>query len=159
MVSTRPFISKSSCPFINPLVIVPRAPITISINVTFMFHSFFSTLARSRYLSLFLFSFNFTLWSARTVKSTILQVLFFLLIIIRSSCLVEIKWSVWMSKSQSIIIIIIIIINMLIMCVSLISLTELWKQRLDIARIWHAPFVYFETLYSILRFQPIVLNK
>ena len=42
MVSTRLFISKSSCPFDNPLVTVPKAPITIGIIVTFMFHSFFS---------------------------------------------------------------------------------------------------------------------
>ena len=40
MVSTRPPISKSSSHFINPSVTVPRAPITIGINVTFMFHSF-----------------------------------------------------------------------------------------------------------------------
>ena len=65
-----------------------------------MFHSFFNSLARSRYLSFFLFSFNFTLRSARTAKSTILQVLSFLLIIIRSGCLVEIRWSVCISKSQ-----------------------------------------------------------
>ena len=44
---------------------VPRAPIIIGINVTFMFHSFFNSLARSRYLSFFSLSFNFTLWSAR----------------------------------------------------------------------------------------------
>ena len=34
VVSTRPVISKSSCPFINPSVTVPRAPITIGIKVT-----------------------------------------------------------------------------------------------------------------------------
>ena len=40
MASTRPLISKSSSPFINPLVSVPRVPIIIiDINVTFMFHS------------------------------------------------------------------------------------------------------------------------
>ena len=53
MFSTRPLVSKSSSPFINPLVTVPKAPITIVINVTFMFHSFFTSLARSRYLSFF----------------------------------------------------------------------------------------------------------
>ena len=37
VVPTRPYISKSSIPFINPSVTVPRAPITIGINVTFMF--------------------------------------------------------------------------------------------------------------------------
>ena len=59
MVSTRPFISKSSNPFINPLGTIPRALITISKNVTFIFHRFFNSLARSRYLSFFSFSFNF----------------------------------------------------------------------------------------------------
>ena len=33
--------SKSSSPFNNPLVTVPKAPITIGIMVTFMFHGFF----------------------------------------------------------------------------------------------------------------------
>ena len=50
MVSTRPPTSKSSSPFRNPLVTVPKAPITIGIIVTFMIHSFFlNSLARSRY--------------------------------------------------------------------------------------------------------------
>ena len=40
MVSTCPVISKYSSPFNNPLVTVPKVPITISIIVTFMFHSF-----------------------------------------------------------------------------------------------------------------------
>ena len=40
MISTRPLISKSSCPFINPSVTVPTTPITIDINVSFMFCSF-----------------------------------------------------------------------------------------------------------------------
>ena len=78
MVSSRPLISKFSSPFINPLVIVPRAPITIGIIVTFMFYSFFNSLARSRYLSFFSLSINFNLCSTGTAKSTILQVLFFL---------------------------------------------------------------------------------
>ena len=99
MVSTHPLISKSSSPFSNPLVMVPRVPITIGINVTFIFHSFFNSLARSRYLSFFSFSFNFTQWSVKTATSTILQVLF-LLIIIRSGPLAEIRWSVCMSKSH-----------------------------------------------------------
>ena len=77
IVSTRPPISKSSRPFNNPLVIVPNAPITIGIIVTFMFHSFFNSLARSRYLSFFSLSFRFILWSSGTAKSTILQIFFF----------------------------------------------------------------------------------
>ena len=35
-----PSISKSSSPFDNPLVTVPKAPIPIGIIITFMFHSF-----------------------------------------------------------------------------------------------------------------------
>ena len=77
MVSTRPPTSKSSSPFNIPLVTVPNAPITIGIIVTFMFNSFFNSIARSRYLSFFSHSFSFILWSAGTAKSTILQVLFF----------------------------------------------------------------------------------
>ena len=100
MVSTRSPTSKSSSPFSNPLVTVPNAPITIGIIITCMFHSFFNSLSRSRYLSFFSHSFSFILWSARTANSTILQVLFFLLIIIRSGLLAEIKWSVCMSKSH-----------------------------------------------------------
>ena len=34
ILSTRPLIAKSSCPFTNPLVTVPRAPNTIGITVT-----------------------------------------------------------------------------------------------------------------------------
>ena len=79
MVSTRPPTSKSSRPFNNSLVTVPNAPITIGIIVTFMFHSFFNSLARSRYLSLFSHSFSFILWSAGTAKSTILQIFVFFL--------------------------------------------------------------------------------
>ena len=44
MVYTRPLISKSSSPFINPLVTVPNALIImiIGITITFMSRSFFS---------------------------------------------------------------------------------------------------------------------
>ena len=100
MVSTRPPTSKSSSSLSNPLVTVPNAPITIGIIVTCMFHSFFNSLARSRHLSFFSHYFSFILWSTRTAKSTILQVLFFLLIIIRSDLLAEIRWSACMSKSH-----------------------------------------------------------
>ena len=40
MVSTRPPTSKSFNPFNNPLVTVPKEPITIGIIVTFIFHNF-----------------------------------------------------------------------------------------------------------------------
>ena len=77
MVSTRPLISKSSSPCTNLLLTVPRAPIMICVNVTFMFHRFFKSLAESMYLSFFSLSFNFTQWSAVTTKFPILQVLVF----------------------------------------------------------------------------------
>ena len=53
MVSTRFPISKSSNRCVN-LVIAPSVLITIGITVIFMFHCFFRSLSRSRYLS-FLF--------------------------------------------------------------------------------------------------------
>ena len=100
MVSTRPTTSKFSSPFSNTLVTVPNAPITIGIIVTCIFQSFFNSRARSRYLSFCSHSFSFILWSAGTAKSTILQVLFLLLIIIKSGLLAEIRWSVCMLMSH-----------------------------------------------------------
>ena len=82
IVSTHPPTSKSYSPFKNPLITVPKAPITVGIIVTSMFHSFVNSLARSRYLSFFSHSFNFILWSAGIAKSTILQILFIIIIII-----------------------------------------------------------------------------
>ena len=77
MVSTRPLISKSSSPCTNHLVTVPSTSITIDITVSFIFHSFFSSQARSGYLSLLSLSFHFTVCSAGQQESTIRQVLFF----------------------------------------------------------------------------------
>ena len=59
MVSTRLPSSNSSTPFNNPLVTVPKAPITFGIIVTFMFHSFLNSPIRSRYLFFFSYSFSF----------------------------------------------------------------------------------------------------
>ena len=102
IVSTHPLISKFSSPFINPLVTIPRAPIIISITVTFIFHIFFPVLWQglSSYLS-FSLSFSFTLWSARTAKSNIQQVLnfFFFLLTITWFChMAKIRRSVCISK-------------------------------------------------------------
>ena len=77
IVSTRALISYTSSPFTKPLVTVPSTPITVGIAITFILHSFFRPLARSRYLSFFSFSFNFTQWSAGTAKTTIRLVLNF----------------------------------------------------------------------------------
>ena len=53
------------------------APVIIGIAVTLVFHSFSSSQAKSRYLSLVSRSFSFTLWSAWMAKSTIWKFLFF----------------------------------------------------------------------------------
>ena len=108
MVSTCPFISKSSSLFINLLVTVPRAPIIIGISVTFMFQFFFSSLASWRYLYP---SFHFLLillcgqlgqQSPQFYKFSFFFFFFFffLLVIIRSGHLAEIRGYVSMSKSQ-----------------------------------------------------------
>ena len=68
MVSTCPLISKFSSPFTNTWVIVLSVSIPIGITATFMFHSFLSFLARSRYLSLFSLSLNYILWSAEIIS-------------------------------------------------------------------------------------------
>ena len=97
MVSTRPPNSK----FVSlSFETVPKAPIAIGIIVTFCSIYLFNSLARSRYVCFFSRSFNFILLLAGAAKSTILQILFFLLIIIRSGLLAEIRWSVRMSKSH-----------------------------------------------------------
>ena len=66
IVSAYLLIYKSSRTFINTLGIVPGAPITFGITVTYMFYSVFSSLARFKYSSVFSLSFNFNLWSAGT---------------------------------------------------------------------------------------------
>ena len=95
IISTRPLISKFSILCTNPLVTVPRAPITFGITVTFMFHNFFSSLARSRYYPSFRFLSTLLCGQPEQQSS-----FFFLLIIIRSGRLAEIRWSVCISKSQ-----------------------------------------------------------
>ena len=61
---------------------------------------YFYSLARSRYLSFFPFSFSFNMYSTGTAKFTIRQVCFFLLIINWSGRLAKIRWSIFISKSQ-----------------------------------------------------------
>ena len=108
MVATRPLISESSTPYTTPLVTVPSTPITIGIIVTFMFHSFYSPLARSEYLPPFSLSFSFNLWSGGTENLLLdsFSFLFFfffsflLLTISRSGLLVDVRRSVCISKSQ-----------------------------------------------------------
>ena len=99
MVSTRPPTSKSSRPIDNPLVTVTKAPITIRIIVTFMFHSFFQFSSKVK-VFIFLFTF-FQFYSvvSRDSKVDYFANFLFLLIIIRSGLLAEIRWSVCISTS------------------------------------------------------------
>ena len=78
IVSIRPPTSKSSKPFNNPLVIVPKAPITIGTIVTFMFHSFFNSLARSRYLFFLSHPFRFILLLSLSLLSLLFNFQIFL---------------------------------------------------------------------------------
>ena len=92
----------TSRPFNNPLVIVPKAPITIGTFVTFMFHSFFQFSSKVEVL-IFLFTF-LQIYSVvrRDSKVDNLRILFFffLLIIMRSGLLAGIGWSVCILKSH-----------------------------------------------------------
>ena len=53
IASTRRLISKFTSACTYSLVTAPSVPITIGITVTFMLHRFYSSVASSRYLSLF----------------------------------------------------------------------------------------------------------
>ena len=55
MITTRPITSKSSSPFNNPLVTIPKATITIDIIVPFMFHNFLDSLEGQVTFSFFTF--------------------------------------------------------------------------------------------------------
>ena len=66
----------------------PKRTDQIGITVTFMFH-FFSSLARSKNLSLFSISFNLNLWSTELGKSIIPKLLSFLLTLPQSDRLKE----------------------------------------------------------------------
>ena len=78
MISSLDPVSMSSSFLTKPLWTVPRFLTTFGISVSFIFHRFLSSLAKSKYLCPFSLSFIFTLWFSGTVKLT-LQVLFFLL--------------------------------------------------------------------------------
>ena len=99
-VSTRPPTSKSSGPFDNPLVTVLKAPITIGIIVTFMFHSFSILLqGQGTYPSFHILSVLFCGQPGQQSRQ-FCRFSFFLLIIIRSGLLTEIRWSVCISMSH-----------------------------------------------------------
>ena len=97
MVSSRPPISKSSRPFNNPLVTVPKAPIIIGTFVIFMFHNFFNSQARSRYLSFFSHSFSLFCDQPR------LQIRHYYNYLLLSSFYISVSWwfftGVWVTTS------------------------------------------------------------
>ena len=99
MVSTGPLISKSYRPCTNSFVTLPNLTIKIGIRVTFM-SIVMSVLFQGlgSYLSFHLFSLLPVV--SRVAKSTIRQVLFYVLTIIRSRHLAEIKRLFSFSKSQ-----------------------------------------------------------
>ena len=94
MVSTQPLISNSASPFNNPLVMVPKPPITIGIIVTFVFHSFFNSRVSSRYW--FFFSVYFCVQLGQQSP----QFCKFSFLLLRSGLLAKIRWFVCMSKSH-----------------------------------------------------------
>ena len=106
MVFTRPLISKNSSPSTSHLGTVPRAPITIGITVTFMFHFFFQFPSKVWNLIL-LFAFfqiySVVSWDSKVhslASSLLLLLLFLFLLNVRFVLLAGISWSVCMSKSQ-----------------------------------------------------------
>ena len=98
MAPTHPPNSKSTSPFNNPSVTVPKTPITIGIIVTFMCHSFFSIVFQflcKVEVFILLFTF-FQFYSVLSRDSKVhnfvssLFLLLLLLIIIRSGLLADI---------------------------------------------------------------------
>ena len=82
MVSTRPLISKSfsHLPILWWLYQVHQLKLVSPSFSCSTVCLFFNSIAQSRYLSFFSPSFNCTLWSAGTAKSTISQILVFLFV-------------------------------------------------------------------------------
>ena len=99
-VSTRPPTSNSSRPVNNPLVTVSKAPITIGTIFTFIFHSFFQSSSKVEVLILLFTFFQFYSVLSRDSKVNNFVKSLFLLIIIKSGFLAEMRWSVCMSKSH-----------------------------------------------------------
>ena len=99
MVFTHPLISKSSSLCINPLVTVPRAPITIDVTVL---QFFFNSLAGSRHLFLFRFL-SILLYvqpAQQSPQFSKFSSFLLLLTVMRCGRLAEIRGSVCISKFQ-----------------------------------------------------------
>ena len=102
MVSILLLTSNYSNLLSNPLGTVPSVPTTIGITVMFMFHRFFSSVARSSHLSTLSFSFIFT-WNSKIIEASFFFLFCFVLFcFLARGLLAGISWSVWISKSQRI---------------------------------------------------------
>ena len=138
MVSTRSPTSKSSRLFNNRLVTVPKAPITIGIIVSFIFHSFFFQFSIKVEVSISLFTF-FQFYSVVSRDSKIENFADFLFVD---------YYKLWSSGRDEVIriIIVIIIIVIIVICT---------KQN-SISRIKHKMFWDFDiqTDYLILAKRP-----
>ena len=82
---------------------VSRAPVTNRTTVTYIIHALFSSLARSKYFSVFSTSLSSTLVSCGIAKSIVWHSVFLSMKII-SGLLAVIKWSVCTVKYQKILI-------------------------------------------------------
>ena len=99
MVPTRSPTSKSSRPFNNPLVTVPKAPLTIGMIVTFMFHKFFQLSSKVEALiSLFTFFQFYSVVSQDSKVDNFADFLFFFFFVDYYKA--EIRWSVCILKSH-----------------------------------------------------------
>ena len=87
MVSILPPMPNSSSSFSKPLGSVQSAPSTIDIILTLIFHSFFSSLARSKYLSTFFTFFIFLYDSLK--RQNLLDSKFSSFFFITSQCVFE----------------------------------------------------------------------
>ena len=101
IVSTRPLISMSFNCCTNPLVIVASAPITISVTVNLMFHSFFRFSSKVQILTS-LFAYFLLPFDHTEPRSQLFDRLFIYFTIISSDGLAEIRWPASISKSKRI---------------------------------------------------------
>ena len=99
MISTCPLILKSSSLSTILWWLYPEHQLQI-VSPSLSYSIDFSIPWQGEVLNFLYIFFQLYLWSAGTAKPLIWQVLFFLFIITRSGRLVEIKWSICISKSQ-----------------------------------------------------------
>ena len=131
MVTTCHLTSMSFTPFTKPLGPAPRTPITIFITFTSMFHRFFTSLGRSRYLPIFsgFFYFPSVILCRHKVPYTagFLSLFFFFCKLSKvwsSDRLAGIRGTVCISKSQKI-----LCVSFSMMCFQLVHISQVRKVR------------------------------